>query len=376
MTSANSHRKNRKLSVKQMTTTNQPHQQIEDEKGDEPCSPCDDDCIVWFSQIQQPQPLQEQTNQNQLQLQQQLQQQNQQQNFMQQSRQDVEKELYNYLYKNLMPFDLPNSQSLGFHEDDQLLPDGLSNGIVKSTIQLALQAKQEYPWTRHVPKDIYFEYVGGFVNVNEARTNWRPLFKDVLEDILLRPLLLLLQSSHLDQDEILVEHVVREINQNMWDKFYTRQSQSIYFQSGQTPLIYDPMSVIVYGYASCTGLSIFLVNALRMAGIPARLAGTAAWNGKVENGNHSWVEFYGSDSQWHIMEAKPASGGGKDENLWDPCQWWFCNRDKIENTQFFAARLDRDASMGVSFPLAWDMNNNGIAGEDRTAFMRDLCSMC
>ena len=39
------------------------------------------------------------------------------------------------------------------------------------------------------------------------------------------------------------------------------------------------MQVIKAGYASCTGLSIFLVNALRAVGIPARMAGGAELKG-------------------------------------------------------------------------------------------------
>jgi len=297
-----------------------------------------------------------------------------------QSRSDAEKELYNYLYKNIMSFDVPNAQSLGFHNgddpNDENLPDGLSDGIVAHTISLSLDARQIYPWTFHIPKKIYFEYVGGFANVNESRNNWRPLFKDVVDD-LLQPMWWPFQHG---QDEATVhssvEDVVKHINEKLWDQFHTKTGKPIYFQSGQTPLIYDPMSIISFGYASCTGLSIFLIDALRTAGIPARLAGTPAWNGKKENGNHSWVEFYGSDSQWHIMEAKPASGGGsKEVDLWDPCQWWFCNPGRTEHTNFYAARLDRSDAT-VVFPLAWDSKNDGVMGEDRTDFMRDLCSQC
>ena len=290
-----------------------------------------------------------------------------------QERKETEQELYQYLYNNLMPFDIPNAESLGFHmspndTNNSSLPDGLSSGIVGPTITLALDAKRDYAWTNHVPKEIYFEYVASFGNVNEARNNWRPLFHDALLQSVIQPLISM-------ENNATVEQVIRAVNQNLWDQFYTKET--IYFKSGQTPLIYDPMSIIAYGYASCTGVSIFLIDALRTVGIPARLAGTAAWNGKEENGNHSWIEFYGSDSQWHIMESKPASGGSGDEDdLWDPCQWWFCNGDKVEGTSFYAARLDRVGSDGVVFPLAWDLDNDGVVGEDRTDFMRELCSRC
>eukprot|EP01083_Nonionella_stella_P099834 280843_1 len=131
------------------------------------------------------------------------------------------------------------------------------------------------------------------------------------------------------------------------------------------------MSILLFGYASCTGLSIFFVNILRTVGIPARLGGTAAWNGKEENGNHSWIEVWDSDDgKWHIMESKPASGDHGDRDLYDPCQWWFCNKDKVEDTMFWAARLDQEKSGSVIFPMAWDMDNLGVVGEDRTMFMR------
>jgi transglutaminase-like putative cysteine protease len=54
----------------------------------------------------------------------------------------------------------------------------------------------------------------------------------------------------------------------------------------QVIVIMDPMFVLTFGYGNCTGISIVLFNALRAAGIPARLAGTSAWNDNLDNGNH------------------------------------------------------------------------------------------
>lgn len=45
----------------------------------------------------------------------------------------------------------------------------------------------------------------------------------------------------------------------------------------QTPEIMSVAQVLAAGYASCTGLSIFLVAACRAVGIPARVAGALAW---------------------------------------------------------------------------------------------------
>ena len=49
-----------------------------------------------------------------------------------------------------------------------------------------------------------------------------------------------------------------------------------------------PVQTWAAGHASCTGLSIFLISALRSVGIPVRLAGTPAW--VLTDGNHDWVE--------------------------------------------------------------------------------------
>ena len=48
------------------------------------------------------------------------------------------------------------------------------------------------------------------------------------------------------------------------------------------------VQVIKAGYASCTGLSIFLVNALRAVGIPARMAGDRPWQSLTDS-VHIWT---------------------------------------------------------------------------------------
>lgn len=66
-------------------------------------------------------------------------------------------------------------------------------------------------------------------------------------------------------------------------------------------------------HASCTGLSIILVDALRSVGVPARLAFTPAWvvsasnkdskaGLSAEDENHSWVEAF-ANGDWHVLGA-------------------------------------------------------------------------
>ena len=51
-----------------------------------------------------------------------------------------------------------------------------------------------------------------------------------------------------------------------------------------------PSESIEQGMATCTGLSILLVDACRSVGVPARAAGVANWHD--QRGNHTWVEIH------------------------------------------------------------------------------------
>lgn len=57
------------------------------------------------------------------------------------------------------------------------------------------------------------------------------------------------------------------LNRDIW------RIWGIHFKSDQTPEIMSPSQTIAAGYASCTGLSIFLVNALRSVGAQRSMPG-------------------------------------------------------------------------------------------------------
>jgi len=277
-----------------------------------------------------------------------------------QLRSQAEKQCLHYLRENVMPFDIPNMETMGFVSTDDEA-DGLSNGLVGPTVSLALDAKVQYPWTDALPQQVFYEYVLNYANVNEARSNWRPLLHSVVKPML--------NDTVTD-----IPNVVRVINTNLWKALARREDDCIVFQSGQTPLIFDPMSVIAFGYASCTGLAILFIDALRAAGVPARLVGTPAWNGRREEGNHNWVEVMAQDGEWYFLEPSP-----KQETVdtldRDPCQRWFCQPDRFPGAQVYAARLDRSKAE-THYPMAWEWGSTDVPGENRTAYYVDVCSKC
>jgi len=242
--------------------------------------------------------------------------------------------------------------------------------VASVAVNMSLDARMNTtvtPWAQFVPKDIFNNFVLPYANLNEGRTNARALLAEAL-------LTILQQNKATTFDDAI--SAVNGYGDASFGSVWTALSkQKIYFKSSQTPLIYDPMSVIAFGYASCTGVSVMLVDALRAVGVPARVVGTPAWHNKTENGNHNWIEAWrGAEKGWAFIEAKPA---GQGETLDNPCNKWFCNKDHFpvpNDTPVFAAQFDR--SSGVVYPMAWDPDNEAIPGVDRTAYYAETCSKC
>eukprot|EP00462_Mataza_sp_D1_P024784 CAMPEP_0175126716 /NCGR_PEP_ID=MMETSP0087-20121206/4007_1 /TAXON_ID=136419 /ORGANISM="Unknown Unknown, Strain D1" /LENGTH=266 /DNA_ID=CAMNT_0016408657 /DNA_START=181 /DNA_END=981 /DNA_ORIENTATION=+ len=263
-------------------------------------------------------------------------------------------------------FDTPNQATL------------FDQGIVSPTVNISLTTRQLYSWAASVPKSVFFDAVLPYSSVNEARTNWRVLLWDRLKPL---------------ADEMPVgstlEEVATVLNSKIWTELAAFSgSQKIVFKGDQTPLVYDTMSTLLFGYASCTGVSILYVNALRAVGVPARLAGTPAWNGNVSNGNHNWVEVWlgeannannqseASLSGWHFLEGAPAGGG---ESFSNPCDKWFCTKSKFSGsgpseTKVFAAAFKKSSK--TYYPMAWDLDNHDIPGVDRSTDYQKMCGSC
>jgi transglutaminase-like putative cysteine protease len=123
----------------------------------------------------------------------------------------------------------------------------------------------------------------------------------------------------------------------------------------------SPYESTAAGYASCTGLSVLLVDACRAVGVPARIAGTAQWTG--EPGNHTWVEVW--DNGWHFIGA--AEDGELDRT-------WFNDRARAADPSRRETRIYATSfkPTGDSFPMVWAPRNTSVPAVDVTARYRDL----
>lgn len=329
------------------------------------------------------------------------------------AKEDARVKLTNYLWDNVMPYDIPRAISLGFSpperrssgdsseekhmiaieeqrklQSSQTKPcvDGLSDGILNQTLHYSLLAKSLYPWADALPKEIFMEYVLPYAVANEPRTDYRQLLFDTLRETLKDWELTPNEMQTISHNEMqaAIKQVVKLINTRLW-ALLGKPNKPIVFNAGLTPRIYDPLSVIAYGHSSCTGLAVLLIAALRSVGIAARLAGTPAWIGEKENGNHSWVEVYLLDEnggKWIFLEPTPGIAEGDEDTAnaddldRDPCKRWFCKASKFNgSTQAFATAYTKSESSGF-YPMAWGVGDEGVVGANRTDYYTGVCGAC
>ena len=150
-------------------------------------------------------------------------------------------------------------------------------------VRYAMKVRAEVPWRDQISEDLFLRYILPYWSVNEKRDPWRKFFYDKFMPGV--------RGSRTASDAVkyLNDHVFQELNVT-----YDAVKRPKADQSAQES--------IAASYASCTGLSVILLNACRACGIPARFTGCPQWTDR--SGNHSWIEFW--DGQW-IYEGASSS---------------------------------------------------------------------
>ncbi|MBN1511905.1 MAG: transglutaminase domain-containing protein [Phycisphaerae bacterium] len=214
----------------------------------------------------------------------------------------------------------------------------LSAEYLLENTRLALEARNRVPWGRDIPEPIFLNYVLPYANINERRDNWR---RDFFE-----------RFSPLVRDCRTPSEAALKLNNAIFGLLGVQYHASLRPKPDQSP--YESMKA---GYASCTGLSILLVDACRAVGVPARFVGTPQWTGRT--GNHSWVEIW--DGQWHYVGAAEPDPAGLDH------AWFTAQATKSDASQpmhrIYAASFRKT---DTSFPLVWDLNLTWVCALDVT----------
>jgi len=240
-----------------------------------------------------------------------------------------EKATAEFLVENMPPPDLVS------------LPDE----YVADNVRLAIKSWRGAPWHEAVPWDVFLNYIAPYAVIDEPRDSWRHMLTNVVATLLVG----------------VTEPVaaVDAVNRRLWGLW----QPEIHFVPDQAPATLSPFQVISARNASCSGLSIFLVDALRAAGLPARLAGVPQWN-TPEGGNHNWVEVWVS-GEWHFLGASEPDPQGLDHA-------WFFPQPVTKAVPGGGLRSVYAASWkptpdGLHFPLYYDLTKRWVHAYDVTS---------
>jgi len=202
----------------------------------------------------------------------------------------------------------------------------------------ACQARTAMPWGPGLPDELFYNNVLPYGNVNERCDQWR---RDFFR-----------KCAPLVRECRTAAEAAQALNRSFFSLVgvaYHPTKRKFNHQS--------PYESIELKFASCTGLSILLVDACRSVAIPARLAGVPQWS--TTDGNHSWVEIW--DGQWFFMGA--AEPGPLNVTGFLGCAAAMDSSDELH--RIYAVSF---AQATCRFPMVWALDDTSVNAVDVTKF--------
>ena len=210
--------------------------------------------------------------------------------------------------------------------------DTMNLDLLKENVDYAYKAYNDFAWTKELPKEIFLNEVMPYAVYDEVRDSWRPMFYEMF--------------SPLVQNSTDIFQAIDTVNKSIKDMV------GVTYNTKRRKANQSPRESMEIHMASCTGLSILLVDALRAVGIPARLAGTPMWVSL--EGNHNWVEVW-ADGKWYVTEYSPEKldhawfmprAGKADKSK--PIHWIYAVSYKPTGLPFPRGRRNNPDSMDVT----------------------------
>lgn len=214
----------------------------------------------------------------------------------------------------------------------------LSAEFLTENLDLALKARETFPWAKEVPEEIFLNDVLPYAVFDETRETWRADF--------------LVKATPLVKEAKTATEATQILNREFF------KIVNVHYNTGRKRPNQSPSESVAQGRATCTGLSIILVDACRAVGIPARAVGTPMWsNGR---GNHTWVEIW--DGDWHFTGSDEYDAKGLDRGWFtgDAAQ---ADASKPINA-IYATSWKKD---GGVFPMVWAAQSRDVGSVDVTA---------
>jgi transglutaminase-like putative cysteine protease len=213
----------------------------------------------------------------------------------------------------------------------------LSSAFLLENTYLAYEGWESAPWRSQISKEMFLNDVLPYSNVAETREPWRRNMREI--------------AAPLVKDCRTPAEAARRLNEKLFPlvkvKYSTRRKKADQ----------SPSESMKSGLASCTGLSILLVDACRAVGVPARLAGVKNWID--DRGNHTWVEVW--DGQWHFAGAAEPDPNGLDHG-------WFQHDASLadQNSPEHAVYAVSFARTQTPFPAAFGHDQEFVSAVNVT----------
>ncbi|MBQ8775444.1 MAG: transglutaminase domain-containing protein [Alistipes sp.] len=218
------------------------------------------------------------------------------------------------------------------------MPDFDRNGIdlelLKENVEYANIAREQFAWAQQLPEEVYLCDVLPYAVVDEVRDSWRKELYAIF-------------APEVEGCATMYDAVCA-VNANI------PRLTGVDYNTLREKTNQSPSESMRQGMASCTGLSILLVDAYRAVGIPARFVGTASWHDN--RGNHSWTEVW-LDGEWRVTE------------YYFPSQldhlWFMPDASKAKaDDRTYAIYATRFAGGDDWFPMVWANGEEGASVDE------------
>lgn len=208
----------------------------------------------------------------------------------------------------------------------------LTAEFLTGNLDHAFKAREEFPWGKEIPDEVFLNDVLPYASLDETREDWRSFFYPKCKDLV--------------KDAKTTTDAAQAINKGIFNLI------KVHYNTGRKAPNQSPSESIKLGMATCTGLSIILVDACRSVGVPARVAGTALWSNK--RGNHTWVEIY-DDGKWFFTGADEHDAKGLNRG-------WFVNdaSKAVADDWRHAIWATSWRKTDDFFPMVWNIRNREV----------------
>lgn len=203
----------------------------------------------------------------------------------------------------------------------------LSAAFLLEQVSLGYEALATAPWGKDIPPEVFLNDILPYSSLNEKRDGSRRKLREL--------------AGPLVKDCKTPGEAAEALNRKLFPL------TNVKYSTKRKKPDQSPSESMESGMATCSGLSIMLVDACRAVGVPARVAGTPMWTNL--RGNHTWVEIW--DKKWHFTGACEPDEKGLDRG-------WFTGdaAKAIATVPEHAIYASSFKKTGTSFPLVWDEN--------------------